>query len=168
MEVLTVPGDLASVAVIDGACVGADFVRALACDVRIAGVSARLSADGAPDPEACAVRLARLLGEARAKDIVLTGRTFDAREALGLGVVTRVVDDGALAAEARALVALIAGRPPLAVRAVKAAVEQTRALRHAEALALEHEHFCRLLGTRDHKAAVAAFLERRPTAFTGE
>jgi enoyl-CoA hydratase/carnithine racemase len=168
MEVLTVGDDLATIAVIDGPCAGADFERALGCDLRVAGASARLSADGAGDPEGIARRLARLLGEARAKDIVLTGRAFDAREALRLGVVTRVVEDAALPAEARALADLIASRPPLALRAVRSAVEQTRDLTLAEALALEHEHFCRLIGTRDHKAAVAAFLERRTPAFTGQ
>jgi enoyl-CoA hydratase len=168
VDVLTVAGGLVRIAVIEGLCAGADFERALECDVRMAAVSARLSADGARDPEACAVRLACLLGEARAKDIVLTGRTFDGREALRLGLVTRVVDNGALAAEARALAELIASRPPLAVGAVKSAVEQTRALTLAEALALEHDQFCRLIGTRDHKAAVEAFLEHRTPAFTGQ
>jgi enoyl-CoA hydratase len=168
MDVLTVVGGPARIAVIDGLCAGADFERALECDVRMAAVSARLSADGAREPEACAARLACLLGEARAKDIVLTGRTFDGREALRLGVVTRVVEDGALAVEAQALADLVASRPPLAVRAVKSAVEQTRALTLAEALALEHDHFCRLIGSRDHKAAVEAFLEHRTPAFTGQ
>lgn len=88
-----------TIAAVDGHCAGGDFITALACDVRVAADTATFAA-----PLTAAVRLARMLGEARAKDIVLTGRTFDAHEALRLGVVTRVVPAARLADEAAALV----------------------------------------------------------------
>src|SRR5206468_84675 len=79
-----------------GACVGPDFERALEVDLRIAGDGARFSTAGVADPVACGVRLARLLGEARAKELILAGRVVDAPSALRLGLVTRVVPESAL------------------------------------------------------------------------
>ena len=155
----------ATVAALSGACSADDLERALACDIRLAADTATFSGDGLTD--GAAARLARLLGEARAKDIVLTGRRFDAREALRLGVVTRVVQAARLRDESRATVTLIAARPPLAVVAVKATVERARDLTPAQALALEHEHFRRLLDTADHREAVDAFLAKRRATFEG-
>jgi enoyl-CoA hydratase/carnithine racemase len=154
-----------TVAALSGLCSADELERALACDVRLAADTATFSGDGLTDGGA--TRLARLLGEARAKDIVLTGRRFDAREALRLGVVSRVIEAARLRDEAAATVALIASRPPLAVRAVKEAVERARDLTPAQALALEHEHFRRLLATADHREAVDAFFAKRRPAFEG-
>jgi enoyl-CoA hydratase/carnithine racemase len=156
------------IAVIDGPCAGVDLERALSADIRVAADSATFSADGVADVAACGRRLARLLGEARAKEIVLGRRTFDAAAALRLGIVTRVVPQTALAETARALADTLAALPPLALPAIREAVRAARELTPDAALALEHTHFRRLLATRDHKAAVEAFFERRPAVFTGE
>ena len=153
---------------LDGVCAGPDFERALEADIRVAADTATFCADGAADLAACGRRLARLLGEARAKEIVLGARTFDAATALRLGVVTRVVPAAALADAARALADTLAALPPLALPAVREAVRAARELTPDAALALEHEHFRRLIATRDHKAAVEAFFERRTAVFTGE
>lgn len=155
------------IAAVDGACAGSDFERALEADIRIAADTATFSADGVAEVAACARRLARLLGEAAAKEIVLGMRTFDTAAALRLGLVTRVVPAAALPATARALADTLAALPPLALPAVREAVRAARDLTPEAALALEHEHFRRLLATHDHKAAVEAFLERRPAVFTG-
>jgi enoyl-CoA hydratase/carnithine racemase len=156
------------VAVVAGACVGPDFERALEVDLRIAGDGARFSAAGVADPVACGVRLARLLGEARAKELILAGRTVDAAGARRLGLVTRVVPGAALGDTAQALTDQLRALPPLALAAVRDAVRATRDLTPRDALSLEHAHFRRLIATQDHKAAVAAFFERRGAAFTGE
>jgi enoyl-CoA hydratase len=153
---------------VEGACGGPDFERALEADIRLAADTATFSADGVADVAACGRRLARVLGEARAKDIVLGARTFDAAAALRLGVVTRVVPAATLAEAACALADTLAKRPPLALPAVREAVRGARNLTPDAALALEHAHFRRLIATRDHKAAVEAFFERRPAVFTGE
>jgi len=157
-----------SVAVVAGACAGADFERALEADLRVAGDGATLSCVGVGDPVACARRLTRLLGEARAKEIILGGRTLSAAEALRLGLVTRVVPAATLDDAARALEDRLRALPPLALRAVRDAVRAARDLTPGDALALEHQHFRRLIATQDHKAAVAAFFARRGPAFTGE
>ena len=156
-----------AIAVVDGACIGQDFERALDADIRLAADTATFSAEGA-DLSACGRRLARLLGEARAKEIVLGARTFDAANALRLGVVTRVVPSAALPEAVRELTDTLAALPPLALPAVRAAVRAARDLTHDAALAVEHEQFRRLVATRDHKAAVEAFFARRAPVFTGE
>jgi enoyl-CoA hydratase/carnithine racemase len=153
---------------IDGACTGVDFERALEADLRLAADGATFSAEGVTDVAACGRRLARLLGEARAKEIVLGMRSFDAAIALRLGVVTRVVQAAELAATATALAGRLAALPPLALAAIREAVCAARELTPEAALALEHAHFRRLVATRDHKAAVEAFFERRQAIFTGE
>jgi enoyl-CoA hydratase/carnithine racemase len=99
---------------------------------------------------------------------VLGRRTFDAAVALRLGIVTRVVPQTAVAETTRALVDTLAALPPLALPAIREAVRAVRDLAPDAALALEHAHFRRLLATRDHKAAVEAFFERRRAVFTGE
>ena len=156
------------VVAVDGACTGSEFERVLDADIRLAADTATFSADGAADLAACGRRLARLLGEARAKEIVLGLRTFDAATALRLGAVTRVVPAAELAATTSALAERLAALPPRALPAIREAVRVARDLTPKAALAVEHAHFRRLVATRDHKAAVAAFLERRRAVFTGE
>jgi enoyl-CoA hydratase len=156
------------VVAVDGPCTGTDLERALDADIRMAADTATFSAEGVTDVAACARRLARLLGEARAKEIVLGMRPFDAAAALRLGLVTRVVPAAALAEATRALADTLAKLPPLALPAVRDAIGAVRALTPDAALAVEHEHFRRLIATRDHKAAVEAFFERRTAVFTGD
>jgi enoyl-CoA hydratase/carnithine racemase len=153
---------------IDGACTGIDFERTLDADIRVAADTATFSAEGASDVASCGRRLARLLGEARAKEIVLGMRSFDAAAALRLGVVTRVVPAAQLADTATALAATLAALPPLALPAIRDAVRATRDLTPESARALEHAHFRRLIATRDHTRAVEAFFARRTAVFTGE
>jgi enoyl-CoA hydratase/carnithine racemase len=157
-----------TIAVARGACAGADFAQLLRADLRIAGDGATFSTAGLPDPVACARRLTALLGEARAKELLLGARTIDTMHALRCGLVTRVVPAAALAETTRLLLDQLCALPPLAVRAVRDAVRATRELTHAEALALEHQHFCRLIATDDHRAAVTAFFARSQPAFTGQ
>jgi 2-(1,2-epoxy-1,2-dihydrophenyl)acetyl-CoA isomerase len=157
-----------TVAVVTGACAGAEFESVIDADVRIAGDGATFSSAGVRDPVGCARRLTRLLGEARAKELMLGGRTVSAADGLRLGLVTRVVPTPEIGEAVRALEAGLRALPPLALRAVRDAVRATRDLTPRDALALEHEHFRRLIATRDHKAAVAAFLGGREPAFTGQ
>jgi enoyl-CoA hydratase/carnithine racemase len=166
MEIVEMAG--INVALVAGRCAGADFERLLEADLRIAGDGATFSASGVADPLACAVRLARLLGEAAAKELLLAARTADAANALRVGLVTRVVPGSALGETARDLTQRLGALPPLALAAVRDAVRAARALRPSDALALEHQHFRRLIATQDHKAAVAAFFARREPAFTGQ
>jgi enoyl-CoA hydratase/carnithine racemase len=157
-----------TVAIVAGACTGLDVERLLEADIRVAGDGATFAMGDVGDPVGCAVRLTRLLGEARAKELTLPGRTVDAATARRLGLVTRLVPGAMLGETADALLQHLRALPPLALRGVRDTVRAARDLTPAAALRLEHEHFSRLIATQDHKAAVAAFFERREAAFTGQ
>lgn len=161
-ELAAFPG--AVIAALAGEARDGGFETALACDIRIAGESARLAAGDAVD----ARRLARLAGEAVARDLLITGRTVGAREALALGLVSTVVEDAAVADEARAWATLVAERAPLSVQANKECLVHCERLPLREAVAYERQGWARLQRTKDHKEALAAFFAKRAPEFTGE
>jgi enoyl-CoA hydratase/carnithine racemase len=91
----------------------------------------------------------------------------DAEEALALGLLSTVVDDGELHAEARRWAELVASRAPLSVRANKVALRHCARLPLADAVAYERGEWARLQRTDDHREALAAFFAKRPPVFTG-
>jgi enoyl-CoA hydratase/carnithine racemase len=101
-----------------------------------------------------------------AKDLLLSGRPVAAEEALDLGLVSKVVEDGALAVEAREWAATIASRAPLSVRANKMALRHCDGLPLREAVVHERGEWARLQRTADHAEALRAFFEKRPPEFT--
>jgi len=156
------------VAAVNGDAYGSGLELALACDLRVAARSATLAGAGvARGLVVSTARLTRLCGEAVAKDLLLTCRTVSAEEALALGLVSTVVDDGALVADARTLAETVASRAPLSVQANKAALSRCARLPLAEAVAYERGEWARLQRTRDHKEALEAFFAKRPPEFTG-
>jgi enoyl-CoA hydratase len=158
----------ATVAAVRGYAYGGGLELALACDLRIAGRSARFAGVGVKVGLAVSTaRLTRLCGAAVASDLLLTGRTVDGLEALDLGLVSAVVDDADLPAEAARWAETVAGRAPLAVRTNKAILAETVGMPYTEARALEREAWVRLSGTKDHKEALRAFFEKRPPRFQG-
>jgi enoyl-CoA hydratase len=155
------------VAAINGYAYGGGLELALACDIRLAARSARLAAVGVTiGLVVSSARLARLAGEPVAKDLLLSGRPVDAAEALDLGLVSRVVDDEALGAEALEWARTIASRAPLSVRANKACLGHCQRLPLADAVAYERGEWARLQRTADHAEALRAFFEKRPPQFT--
>ena len=125
------------VAAITGYALGGGLELALCADFRVMGESARV---GQPEillgiiPGAGGTqRLPRLIGPARAKDIVFTGRFVGAEEALAIGLVDQVVPDAEVYAAARALVARYATGPALALRAAKQAIDERPRRRPAHA-----------------------------------
>jgi enoyl-CoA hydratase/carnithine racemase len=134
---------------------------ALAQDLRIAEASARL---GLPEitlgftPSYGIARLLDVLGGAHARDLLLTGRALDAAEALRVGLVTRLVPDGALEEAATALAAGIAEHPRAGLAATKAVIAETRAGRPGgEARA----YAAALRDDPEARARIAAFLARK-------
>ena len=100
-------------------------------------------------------------------EVVLTGEPVSAVEAERLGLVNRVVPDGAHLDEAKRLGRLIAARPPLAVRLAKEAVNQSAEMGLTAGLDLERKLFYLLFASTDKKEGMRAFLEKRPGHFTG-
>lgn len=159
------------VAQIHGICVGGGLEIAALADLRICGESSRF---GAPIKNLGLVMaypemapLIALVGKAVTLELLLEGRILDAREALAKGLVTRVVPDDQVAAEARAAAQRIADGAPLAARWHKAFVrrllsEPARALTAAE---LDAAFDC--FDTEDFRIGYAAFLAKRPPQFVG-
>jgi enoyl-CoA hydratase/carnithine racemase len=154
------------IAAINGFALGGGCELALACDLRIAAQDASL---GQPEILLGIIpggggtqRLARLVGPARAKDLVLTGRRVSADEALAMGLVDRVVDTDALRDEAMAMAAAFAAGPRAAQRLAKQAIDGGLEGTLADGLALERRLFTEVFGTADAVTGVASFLEHGP------
>jgi enoyl-CoA hydratase len=159
------------IAAINGYALGGGCELAMACTLRVAASSAKL---GQPEIKLGLLpgyggtqRLARLVGRARALDLLLSGDPIPADEALRIGLVDRVVAPADLMAEARGLAATIASRPPAAVRAILDAVGRGLEMPSAEGQAHEAAWFGLLAATEDMREGTAAFLEKRQPEFRG-
>ncbi len=159
------------VAAVNGIAAGAGAAFAFAADVRLLAASAgfnlaftgiALSADSGSS-----WWLPRLVGAAKAKELLLMPRTVGAQEALDLGLATEVVPDEELPARARDLAAQLAAGPTVAYGAIRRAVAFSGGHPLEEALANEAMLMDLTGGTQDHGAAVAAFLAKEPPSFTG-
>lgn len=159
-------------AAINGFALGGGCELAMACHLRVAARNARL---GQPEVNLGIIpgyggsqRLARLIGEGKAMELVLTGAMLSAEEAAALGLVNRVVERGDARSAALAWAkALAETKPPLALKAAIEAVHEGLSMTLDEGLALEARLFGVLCGTEDMREGTAAFLEKRPAAFTG-
>ncbi len=161
------------VAAITGYALGGGLELALAADFRVAGERARV---GQPEillgviPGAGGTqRLPRLVGPAKAKDIVFSGRMVSAAEALQIGLVDQVVPDDSVYQAALDMVQRYAGGPALALRAAKQAIDAGFGVDLATGLEIERVQFAALFGTEDQKAGMRSFLENGPgkAIFTG-
>lgn len=160
----------ASVAAVRGHAYGAGLQLALACDFRILTEGTRV---GLPETRfgllpdmGATVRLPRIIGEARARELILLGEVIDADEALRIGLANQVVPDADLEATAAELAGRLAAQPPLAVRGARQAIS---AAWHApqESLRLAVEAQLRCLRSEDFKEARQAMTEGRPPHWQG-
>jgi enoyl-CoA hydratase/carnithine racemase len=159
------------IAAVHGYCFGGGLEIALACDLRIAAADAVFSLPetglGLIPGGGGTQRLPRMVGLARALDLLLTGDRIDGNEAYRIGLVTRLTPTAAtLADEAGALARRIAERPPLATRLCKEAARNGLELELGAGLRLEKDLFTMLLGTEERREAVAAFRDKRAPVFT--
>jgi methylglutaconyl-CoA hydratase len=160
------------IAAINGAAFGGGFELALACDLRIAAEGAELGLvevrlgiiPGAGGTQ----RLPRIAGVSAAKELILTGRRISAARALELGVVSQVVERGALVQAVERLAAEIAECAPLAVSEAKHAIDGGQSLRMGDALALEQACYEVVLASEDRSEGLTAFLEKRRPLFKGK
>src|SRR5690349_10081758 len=159
------------VAAITGYALGGGCELALACDWRVVADDAKL---GQPEirlgliPGAGGTqRLARLVGPARAKDLIFSGRMVDAEEALRIGLADRVAPAAEVYATAQALVRPFVTGPSLALRAAKQAIDSGLNMDLASGLALESQLFASLFATDDRIEGTTAFVAKRKPTFTG-
>ena len=161
------------VAAITGYALGGGLELALAADFRVAGERARV---GQPEillgviPGAGGTqRLPRLVGPAKAKDIVFSGRMLSAAEALAIGLVDQVAPDDSVYQAALDMVERYAHGPALALRAAKQAIDVGFGVDLATGQQIERVQFAALFGTEDQRAGMRSFLDNGPgkATFTG-
>jgi len=159
------------IAAVRGYALGGGCELAMSCDLIVAGDDAQF---GQPEirigvmPGAGGTqRLTRAIGQARAMELILTGRMLPAEEALAAGLVSRVVPAGDTLASAIELADSIAAMPPVAVRAAKVAVRSAAELPLSEGLRRERAAFFALFATDDQHEGMAAFMAKRSPSWTG-
>lgn len=154
------------IAAINGWCLGGGLELALCCDIRIASTEATFTCAGVNvGLMASAYRLPRLIGVARAKQMLLTGLPHDAATAERFGLVTAVHAPDALMAETTRLAERIASRAPLSVEATKRAVSAAPDLTPGEAAKFAGKELQGLAASADHAEALAAFAAKREPKF---
>jgi len=160
-----------TIAAIEGDALGGGLELALCCDLRVASERAKV---GLPEVRLAVTpstggtqRLPRIIGMARAKELLLTGRVIDAAEAARIGLVNEVVPAGEALARARAIGEEIALRGPLAVREVKRLVDDALDLDLASGHEAEVEASVRIFATDDLLEGSRSFVEKREPEYRG-
>jgi enoyl-CoA hydratase/carnithine racemase len=163
--------DAVFIAAVNGAALGGGTELALACDFRVAAPTAELGLTevrlGIIPGGGGTQRLPRMVGPARAKDLILTGRRINAAEALAIGLVHRLAPEGRLLEVAFSVAEQVAANAPLAVAAAKHAIDEGLVLGLDEALSLERRHYETVLASEDRREGLAAFAEKRTPRFQG-
>ncbi len=160
-------------AAVNGDAVGGGCEIVTACDLRLAAADARFAFrqvhNGLTTGWGGTARLVGLIGQSRAMELLLTGRTFDAAEAQALGLIQRVAPPGVDALEAAyAWAGELSRLPRRALAATKALVHAAAHLPPSDADRLEAQWFINLWPSADHLEAVAAFTAKRPPVFNRE
>jgi enoyl-CoA hydratase/carnithine racemase len=160
-----------TIAAIEGDALGGGLELALCCDLRVASARSRL---GLPEVRLAVIpgsggtqRLPRVIGPARAKELILTGRILDAAEAERIGLVHRVVPAGEALGAADELAEEIASRGPLAVREAKRLIDAATELDLDAGLAAEFDASERIFATDDMTEGARAFFEKRDPEYRG-
>jgi 2-(1,2-epoxy-1,2-dihydrophenyl)acetyl-CoA isomerase len=159
------------IARVNGVAAGAGANIALACDLVIAARSAKFiqsfSALGLIPDSGGSWHMPRLVGQARALGLALTGEPLPAEQAAEWGLIWKAVEDDQLDAEVDAVASKLASLPPLGLAAIKQIIRTSWSRTLDEELDLQRDQMRRLGFTHDYREGVAAFLEKRPAKFEG-
>ncbi len=168
LEILPMP----TIAAIEGAALGGGLELALACDLRVVGGSAKL---GLPETSLAIIpgaggtqRLPRLIGRARAKELIFTARKFGAAEALRYGIADRITEAGKTLESALELAREILPNGPIALRAAKEAIDRGLDLDRDGGLCIEEVCYAKVIPTEDRLEGLAAFKEKRRPMYRGQ
>jgi len=161
-----------TVAAINGHCFGGGLELALACDFRIAAKRARLGQTevnlGLVPGAGGSQRLVRILGQAKAKELVMLGSRLTADEAASLGLVTKAVENEAFSAEVRGFSERLAKQAPIAIRLAKVLLNRAIDTPIDASLEMEAMAFGLVTSSEDVFEGLQAFLEKREPKFKGE
>ncbi len=160
-----------TIAMVNGAAAGAGLSMAMACDMRIAGQSAKFTTAfarvGYSGDFGGSYFLTRLVGTAKARELYFTAAKIDADEALGLGLVNKVTADADLHATTLEMAENLAAGPTVAYRYMKRNMNAALGLSLSQVMDMEALHHTRTGETEDHREAARAFVEKRPPVFKG-
>ena len=161
-----------TIAALQADALGGGLELALCCDLRVADEGAQLGLPevrlGVMPGSGGTQRLPRVIGLAKAKELILMGEIISAVEAAEIGLVSRVAPPGRALDEARSMAETIAARGPLAVREAKRALEVAGDAALDDGLAYELDASERIFASQDMLEGARAFFEKRPPRFTGE
>lgn len=161
-----------TIAAINGDALGQGLELALACDIRIAVDKAKFAlphiASGLIPWDGATQRLLRIVGVTKAMEMVLTGGTIDAQEALHIGLVSKVVPPDELIPLAKNMAQTMAAQSSLALSFAKEAINKGMDLTLEQGLRLEADLYFLLHTTEDRTEGIKAFLEKRPPQFKGK
>jgi len=159
------------IAAIEGSCIAGGIELLMSTDIRVAGEGARLGISEVRwslfPVGGSTVRLRRQIPYTKAMEMLLTGDHYSAADALGFGLIGRVVPDGRALPVAREISERVAQNGPIAVRAVKQSVQETEFLSEAEALPIELKLGMPVFGSEDAREGPKAFKEKRTPEFKG-
>lgn len=163
--------EIPTIAAINGHAIGVGLDLACMCDIRIAADNAKMAASfiklGIVPGDGGAYFLPKAVGLSKAAEMIFTGETLTAEEALACGLVSRVVPADALMAEARKLADRIARNPPQTLRLAKRLLREGQHARLPDILELSAAYQALAHETADHREALDAFFDKRPAVFTG-
>lgn len=163
--------EIPTIAAINGHAIGVGLDLACMCDIRIAADSARMAASfirvGIVPGDGGAFFLPKAVGLSKAAEMIFTGDTIDAAQALACGLVSSVVPPEALMDAARSLAERIAVNPPQTLRLAKRLLREGQHARLPDLLELSAAYQALAHETDDHREALAAFFEKRPPVFRG-
>ena len=163
--------DKPTICALNGSAAGYGMDTAMGCDIRIAGESAKMAAAfvkrGVVPESGGTWILPRLLGWAKAAELIFTGRTLSAKESLELGLVNHVVPDAELAAKTREIALEMANNAPLAVQSAKRLMRMGLSETFNDHVHHVYLQFLQLIRTQDFKEGMTSFLEKRPADFQG-
>ena len=168
LETLPIP----TIALVNGYCLGGGCELAMSCDWILASEGAVFGQPevtlGITPGIGGSQRLPRLIGRARALELIVTGRQVKADEALAWGLVNHVYPADELVDRGVEVARTIAEKPPIAVKLIKEAVQRGQDMDLDNACSFESEIFGLCFSTGDQKEGMKAFLEKRPASFKGE
>ncbi len=158
-----------TIAAVNGFALGGGCELAMSCDIRIGSVNAKFGQPevglGITPGFGGTQRLSRLVGLAKAKELIYTARTINANEAMSIGLLNQLVEAADLTAEAEKMAQAIMKQSPLAVEASKKAINRGYEMDLVHGLEMEAEMFGALFATEDQKEGMTAFTEKRKAAF---
>ncbi|CAM0143040.1 hypothetical protein VKS41_006202 [Umbelopsis sp. WA50703] len=167
LETLPMP----TISVIDGAALGGGLEMALACDIRVAGEKAKI---GLPETKLAIIpgaggtqRLPRLIGEAKAKELIFTARVLDAQGAVNFGIVNHATEESAYS-KALLLAESMLPQGPIAMRMAKMAISKGIQTDIDTGLEIEQAYYAQVIPTEDRMEGLKAFKEKRTPVYKGK